>query len=277
MDALRRLEKRGDTETANKLRQTAGQVFRFGIATGRCERNPAPDLRGALAPLNVKHVGAILDSHEASKLITAVLGYGGQPTTRAALLLSALLFQRPGNLRHMEWSELDLEAGMWTIPSAKMKRRIHEKNNGRPHLVPLAPEAVDLLEELRPLTGQGCFVFPSLHGKGRPMSENTLRTALRRLGYANEEMTPHGFRAMARTIMVERLGIPADVIEAQLAHVKSGPLGAAYDRAEYMDQRKQMMKGWATFLLRGKTLAVSSDHALPNSGERSDRTAETSS
>lgn len=255
LDALRRVERRGASETAHTLRQTAGQVFRFGIATGRCERNPAPDLRGALAPLNVKHVGAVLDPEGADKLITAILGYEGQPTTRAALLLSALLFQRPGNLRHMEWAELDLRAGIWAIPSAKMKRRIHEKNNGRPHLVPLAPQAVDLLKELLPLTGEGRYVFPSLHGKGRPMSENTLRTALRRLGYANEEMTPHGFRAMARTIMVERLAIPADVIEAQLAHTKSGPLGAAYDRAEYMEQRKKMMKTWATYLLTAKSFA----------------------
>lgn len=267
LDALRKVEKRGATETAHTLRQTAGQVFRFGIATGRCERNPAPDLRGALAPLNVKHVGAILDPKGARRLMVAIAGYEGQPTTRTALLLSALLFQRPGNLRHMEWTELDLEAGMWTIPSAKMKRRVHEKNNGRPHLVPLARQAVELLTELRPLTGQSHYVFPSLHGQGRPMSENTLRTALRRLGYANDEMTPHGFRAMARTIMVEQLGISADVIEAQLAHTKSGPLGAAYDRAEYMEQRKKMMERWAIFLLPGTDLHASTS-ALVNAESR---------
>lgn len=253
LDALRRVERRGASETAHTLRQTAGQVFRFGIVTGRCERNPAPDLQGALVPVLVKHMGAILDVDEAKKLMTAMFAYEGQPTTRTALVLSALLFQRPGNVRHMEWSEIDLEAGLWTIPSVKMKRRIHEKNNGRPHLVPLAPQTIEMLRDLHPLTGLGRYVFPSLHGKGRPMSENTLRTALRRMGYANEEMTPHGFRAMARTILVERLEIPADVIEAQLAHTKSGPLGAAYDRAEYVDQRKKMMVLWADFLLPNKT------------------------
>ncbi len=255
LNALRRVEKRGASETAHTLRQTAGQVFRFGIATGRCERNPAPDLQGALTPVLVKHVGAVLDVDAAKMLMNAIAGYEGQPTTRTALFISALLFQRPGNVRHMEWGELNLDVGMWMIPSSKMKRRIHEKTNGRPHLVPLALQAIDMLRELRPLTGQGQYVFPSLHGKGRPMSENTLRTALRRLGYANEEMTPHGFRAMARTILVERLDVPADVIEAQLAHTKSGPLGAAYDRAEYMEQRKKMMATWANFLLpRGPAL-----------------------
>jgi integrase len=252
LDALRRVEKRGASETAHTLRQTAGQVFRFGIATGRCDRNPAPDLQGALVPVHAKHVSAILDPQGAAKLMDAMWHYEGQPTTRAALVLSALLFQRPGNVRHMEWDEIDLEEGLWTIPSAKMKRRLHEKLNGRPHLVPLAPVAVELLRDLRPLTGSGRYVFPSLHGKGRPMSENTIRTALRRLGYTNDEMTPHGFRAMARTIMVERLGIPADVVEAQLAHTKAGPLGAAYDRAEYLDQRKEMMVAWAGFLLPGQ-------------------------
>lgn len=255
LDTLRRVEKRGASETAHTLRQTAGQVFRYGIVTGRCERNPAPDLQGALAPVMVKHVGAVLDTKAAKDLITAILSYAGQPTTRTALVISALLFQRPGNVRHMEWSELDLDAGVWSIPSAKMKRRIHEKTNGRPHLVPLAPQAIGLLRELHPLTGSAQYVFPSLHGKGRPMSENTLRTALRRMGYANEEMTPHGFRAMARTILVEHLDVPADVIEAQLAHMKSGPLGAAYDRAEYMSQRKTMMITWADFLL-GATVNV---------------------
>jgi integrase len=248
LQTLKRVESRGAKETAHTLRQTAGQVFRFGIATGRCERNPAPDLHGALAPLNVKHMAAVLDAEEAGQLLRSIDEYSGQPVTRAALALSALLFQRPGNIRHMEWGELDLNEGMWTIPSAKMKRTIYGKTNGRPHFIPLAPQAVQILRDLLPLTGRGRFVFPSLLTGDKAMSENTIRTALRRMGYTNDEMTPHGFRAMARTIMVEKLNINPDVIEAQLAHNKSGPLGAAYDRAQFMDQRRKMMNEWADYL-----------------------------
>jgi integrase len=173
----------------------------------------------------------------------------------------------------MEWAELDLDGGVWTIPAAKMKRTVHGKLNGRPHLVPLAPRAVTLLRDLHPLTGHGRFVFPSLLSGERCMSENTLRTALRRMGYTNDEMTPHGFRAMARTILVEQLNLHPDVIEAQLAHGKSGPLGAAYDRAEFMAQRRAMMKKWAEYLAvlrdggkaetarRKRTIGAARDHA----------------
>jgi integrase len=194
-------------------------------------------------------MAAVLEPKKVGELMRSIDGYAGQPVTRSALALSALLFQRPGNIRAMEWAEVDLEAALWTIPAAKMKRSVHGKTNGRPHLVPLAPQAVAVLEELKPLTGSGRFVFPSLLGGKRCMSENTLRTALRRMGYSNEDMTPHGFRAMARTLIVERLpGVSPDVIEAQLAHGKSGPLGMAYDRAEFMDQRRQMMNAWADYL-----------------------------
>ncbi len=250
LNTLRRIEKRGARETAHTLRQTAGQVFRYGIATGRCDRNPAPDLHGALQPLNVKHMAAILEPAKAGELMRAMHDYPGQPVTRAALLLSALLFQRPGNMRHMEWTEVDMGTALWTIPAAKMKRTVYGKTNGRPHLVPLPKQALDLLRELQPLTGHSPYVFPSLISTKRPMSENTLRVALRRLGYTNEDMTPHGFRAMARTIMVEKLNMHPDVIEAQLAHGKSGPLGAAYDRAEFMEQRRNMMTAWADYLDR---------------------------
>jgi len=231
------------------LKQTAGQVFRFGIQTGRCERNPAPDLQGALKPVVVKHMAAVLEPTKAGELMRSIDDYAGQPMTRAALALSALLFQRPGNIRAMEWAEIDTHAALWTIPAAKMKRNVHGKTNGRPHMVPLAPQALVILEELKPLTGAGRFLFPSLLGGKRCMSENTLRTALRRMGYTNDDMTPHGFRAMARTLIAERLpGVSTDVIEAQLAHGKSGPLGMAYDRAEFMDQRRQMMCLWADYL-----------------------------
>jgi len=248
LNTLRPIEKRGACETAHTLRQTAGQVFRYGIATGRCDRNPAPDLHGALQPLNVKHMAAILEPAKAGELMRAMHDYPGQPVTRAALLLSALLFQRPGNMRHMEWAEIDMDTGLWTIPAAKMKRTVYGKMNGRPHLVPLPKQALDLLREIQPLTGHSPYVFPSLISTKRPMSENTLRLALRRLGYTNDDMTPHGFRAMARTIMVEKLNMHPDVIEAQLAHGKSGPLGAAYDRAEFIEQRRNMMTAWADYL-----------------------------
>lgn len=251
LDALKRTERRGAIDTAHALRQYAGQVFRYGIATGRCTSNPAPDLAGALKPQLVKHMGAVLDPVKAGALLRDIDGYTGQPVTRTALALSALLFQRPGNIRAMEWAEIDTDTALWTIPAAKMKRKVHGKVNGRPHLVPLAPQALALLADLRPLTGHGRYVFPSLLTGEVCMSENTIRAALRRMGYGNDDMTPHGFRAMARTLIAERLpGIPPDVIEAQLAHGKTGPLGTAYDRTEYMDQRRAMMNAWADYLDR---------------------------
>lgn len=248
LQTLRRVEARGVRELAHSLREGCGQVIRYGIATGRCERNPAADLRGALKPVATKHMAAMLEPVQVGDLMRSIHDYAGQPGTRAALLLSALLFQRPGNMRQMEWAEIDLDGGMWSIPAQKMKRTKHGKINGRPHLVPLAPQAVECLRELHPLTGHGRFVFPSLITGERAMSENTLRVALRRMGYDNDTMTPHGFRAMARTLLVERTSVQPDVIEAQLAHVKNGPLGAAYDRAEFMEQRRQMMSTWADYL-----------------------------
>jgi integrase len=225
LSVLKKVEDRGAKETAHTLRKTAGQVFRFGIATGRCIQNPAPDLHGALKPVIVRHMPALLDPVQVGGLMRAIDGYQGQPTTRAALMLSALLFQRPGNIRAMEWSDIDLDKALWSIPSDKMKRTKQGKASGRPHLVPLAPQAVQILREVHPISGHGRYVFPSLHTHDRPMSENTVNTALRRMGYSGDEMTAHGFRSMARTILVERTQIAGDVIEAQLAHGKSGPLG----------------------------------------------------
>lgn len=249
LDSLRRVERRGALRMAHDLREYAGQVFRYAIATGRAERNPAADLRGALKPAPVKHLAAVLEPVKAGELLRAIDGYAGHPVTRAALALSALLFQRPGNLRAMEWAEVDEAAALWTIPAAKMKRGLYGKANGRPHLVPLAPQALATLADLKPLTGHGRYVFPSLLTGERCMSENTVRTALRRMGYTNDDMTAHGFRAMARTLMAEQLpGVSSEVVEAQLAHGKSGPLGAAYDRAEFMGQRRQMMAAWADYL-----------------------------
>jgi integrase len=248
LQVLRRAEARGAHEVAHTLRQWCGQAFRHGIATGKCTHNPAPDLHGALVPVNVKHMAAVLEPSKAGELMRSIANYAGQPPTRAALLLSALLFQRPGNIRQMRWADIDLDNAMWTIPAADMKRRKHDKENGRPHLVPLAIQAVEALRDLQPLTGHGSFVFPSLLTGERPMSENTVNTALRRMGYSNTEMTAHGFRAMARTITVEKMDVNPDVIEAQLAHGKSGPLGAAYDRAEFVGKRRTLMQSWADYL-----------------------------
>ena len=249
LDALRKVEKRGANETAHTLRQTAGQVFRYGVQTGRCERSPVTDLHGALKPIVVKHMAAVLEPAKAGELLRAIDGYTGQPMTKAALALSALLFQRPGNIRQMEWAWIDFDKALLTIPSQDMKRRLAQKLNGRPHFVPLAQQAIAILKELQPLTGHGRYVFPSLRTGERAMSDNTINAALRRMGFASDEMSAHGFRAMARTLMIERIpGISADVIEAQLAHGKSGPLGAAYDRAEFMEQRRRMMSDWADYL-----------------------------
>lgn len=246
---LRRIESRGAHETAHTLRQTAGQVFRYGVQTGRCERSPAADLHGALQPIVVRHMAAVLEPVKAGELLRAIDGYAGQPITRAALQLSALLFQRPGNIRQMEWAWVDLDGAMLTIPAQAMKRRLTQKLNGRPHFVPLALQAVAVLKDLHPLTGHGQYVFPGLRTGERPMSDNTVNAAMRRMGFASDEMTGHGFRAMARTLMAERMpGIPAEVVESQLAHGKSGPLGAAYDRADFMQQRIAMMQRWADYL-----------------------------
>ena len=249
LQKLRRNESRGANETAHTLRQTSGQVFRYGVASGRCERNPAADLHGALRPIIVKHMPAVLEPTGVGALMRSIAEYGGQPLTRAALELSAMLFQRPGNIRHMGWRKIDLEGKLWTIPAAKMKRTVRGKLSGRPHFVPLTPRAVQILREVHPMTGHGEYVFPSLLTGERPMSENTIRTARRRMGHTNDDMTPHGFRAMVRTMLVEYLNIHPDVIEAQLAHGKSGPLGAAYDRAEFMSQRRRMMDDWSMYLL----------------------------
>jgi integrase len=250
LTTLRRVEARGVRETVHSIAQACGQVFRYGIVTGRAERNPAADLRGALRPVLVKNMAAVTEPVAVGQLMLAMDEYQGGVLTRAALLLSALLFQRPGNVRAMQWAALDLDgdAPAWTIPAEEMKRSRYDKQNGRPHVVPLAPQAVTLLRDLHPLTGHGRYVFPSILGGARPMSDNTVNTALRRLGYDKDTATAHGFRAMARTLLVEQLNISPDVIEAQLAHGKSGPLGAAYDRAEFMAQRRTMMLQWADYL-----------------------------
>lgn len=246
LKALRAIERRGAVETAHRAAQNVGQVFRYGVATGRCERDPSADLRGALAPVATRHHPAVTDPRPLAELLRAIDAYEGQPVTAWALRLAPLLFVRPGELRQAEWAEVDLEGATWVIPGAKMKGR---KTEDRPdHVVPLARQAVEILREAEALTGTGRYVFPSLRSASRPMSNNTLNAALRRLGYSTEDMTAHGFRATARTVLDEVLHERPDIIEAQLAHRVLGPLGRAYNRTAYLAERRAMMQRWADFL-----------------------------
>ena len=247
---LRRVTARGAIETAHRLKDACGQVFRFGIATEACARNPATDLRDALPPVPTRHLAAIVEPAKAAELLRAMGDYAGHPITRAALALSARLFLQPGELRQLEWAWVDLDGAQVTIPGALMKRRKDDKLNGAPHAVALAPQAVAIFKELHPLTGAGRYVFPSLQSKDRPMSENTVNVALRRMGFDRDTATAHGFRAMARTMAAERLGIDPQVIEAQLAHAVPDALGRAYNRTTFADQRRELMTKWADYLDR---------------------------
>lgn len=248
LQILRPLEKRGINETAHRVLESLGQVFRYAIAIGKATRNPCADLKGALAPVQAEHMAALIDPKEVGALLRAIGGHKGSPAVRVALRMSAMLFQRPGEIRGMAWNELDLDAAMWTIPAERMKRRKQDKLNGQPHLVPLPKQAVALLRHLHPVTGHGKLCFPGQRDHERPMSENTINATLRSLGYTNEQMTAHGFRATARTIMAEALNIDPNVIEAQLAHAVRDPLGRAYNRTTYLPQRKAMMQAWADYL-----------------------------
>lgn len=248
LEVLRRVEGRGAIETAHRVKQACGQVFRYGIATGRCERDPSADLKDALQPVIVKHHAAITEPKAAGGLLRAIHDYQGHPVTRAALKLAPLVFLRPGELRHAQWAEIDLDAALWTIPASRMKRTKQQKVSGAPHLVPLAAQAVAILKDLKPLTGHGQYVFPSPRTATRPMSENGVLSALRRMGFEKEEASGHGFRAMARTLLAERLGVDDNIIEAQLAHAVKDSLGRAYNRTEFVEQRRQMMQTWADYL-----------------------------
>ncbi len=242
LSVLRRVEARGRYETARRLRSTCGMVFRYAIATGRAERDPSADLRGALTSPKVNHRAAIVDPVGIGALLRAIDGYDGLPITKAALRLAPLVFVRPGELRHSEWAEFDLAAAEWRIPPAKMKMH-------RAHRVPLSRQALDVLRDLQPISGGGRFLFPSVRSTVRPMSENTLNAALRRLGYSTDEMTAHGFRAMASTRLNEMSGWNPDAIERQLAHQEQDDVRRAYvHAAEYWPERVKMMQAWADYL-----------------------------
>ena len=246
----RRVEARGAVETAYRAVKAAGAVFRFGVQRGYCESDPTRDLKGAIMLPVAQHRAAVTDPAKLGELLRAIDAYQGTPVVRAALALAPMVFLRPGELRHAEWAEFDLDGTTWTIPAARMKGRLKAKKNGPPHTVPLAPQAVAILRDLRPLTGKGQYVFPSPLTPNRPLSDNGVLSALRRMGFGKDEMTGHGFRATARTITVERLGIAPEVIEAQLAHAVGDALGRAYNRTKFMGQRRDMMTKWADYLDR---------------------------
>lgn len=241
LKALRRIEERGAVESAHRMRNYCGQIFRYAIATGRAERDVSADLRGALPPPVKEHRAAITDPKAAAELLRAMDGYQGSFVTKCALRLAPLVFVRPGELRKAEWAEIDLDTAEWNIPPDRMKMR-------EPHLVPLSTQAVEILRELYALTGGGCYVFPGARTNGRPMSDNAILAALRRMGFAKDEMSGHGFRAMARTILDEVLGVRPDFIEHQLAHAVRDPNGRAYNRTAHLAERRKMMQQWADYL-----------------------------
>ncbi len=240
LQVIRRIEKRGHYETAHRVLQICGQVFRYAIASAQADRDPSADLKGALVPVSAKHHPTITEPEEIGALLRAIDDLNGYPIVHYAVMFGILTFVRPGELRNAEWSEVDLGKKEWRIPAGKMKMR-------RPHIVPLSKQATEILDEVRFLTGRERFVFPSTRSFDRPMSENTVNAALRRMGYAREDLTGHGFRAMASTILNEQ-GWPADAIERQLAHVEGNSVRAAYNYAEHLDVRRKMMQAWADWL-----------------------------
>lgn len=238
---VRKMEARGVIDSAKRVAQICGQVFRFAVAEGTAERDVTADLRGAFQHAEKKHYAAITDPAKLGELLRSIHAYTGHFYSVAALKLSPMVFLRPGELRTGEWAEIDLEAAEWRIPGRKMKM-------GNDHLVPLSRQAVEILRSLHPITGHGKYIFPSLRGGGRPMSENTVNAALRAMGYSNEVHTAHGFRATARTIMDEVLGERVDLIEHQLAHAVKDANGRAYNRTAHLPARRDMMQRWCDYL-----------------------------
>jgi len=237
---LRRVEARGRHETAHRVRALAGRVLRYAVATGRAQYDVAADLRDALAPVKSHNFASVTEPVRVGELMRAIHRYSGYPVTALALKLAPLVFVRPGELRAAEWSEFDLPNAEWRIPAARMKMR-------DPHIVPLAHQAIAIVRELQPLARGGRYLFPSLRTRERPMSENTINAALRRLGYSSEEQTGHGFRSMASTLLNEH-GFPPDVIELQLAHTERNKVRAAYNKAQRLPERRKMMQAWADYL-----------------------------
>lgn len=237
---LQRIESRGATDTAHRVKFLCSQVFRYAIATCRAERDPTADLRGALQPVKSKNRAAITDTKQIGGLLRAIDGYEGHIITQCALQLAPLTFVRPGELRHAEWSEIDFDKAEWKIPAKKMKMDIA-------HIIPLSRQAIQILEKVAPVTDSDKYVFPSLRSTDRPMSDNTILAALRRMGYDREEMSGHGFRGMASTLLHEN-GWDSEVIERQLAHKERNKVKAAYNHAQHLSKRREMMQWWADYL-----------------------------
>jgi integrase len=238
---VRKIEARGAIDTAHRVKQLCGQVFRYAVVTGLVQRDVTADLSEALVTKTVSHYAAITDPKQAGELMRSIFNYSGHPYVIAALKLSPLLFVRPGELRQAEWAEIDLDATEWRIPGSKMKMAVD-------HIVPLSTQAIEILRSVQPITGHGRYVFPSMRTGERPMSENTINAALRGMGYAKETHSAHGFRAMARTIMDEVLGQRVDLIEHQLAHAVKDANGRAYNRTAHLPARRVMMQVWADYL-----------------------------
>ncbi len=238
---IRRVEARGVIETADRIKIYCGQIFRYALNLELITLNPVTDMRDVLSKREAGHHAAITDPKILAGLMRAIDDFDGSFIVKCALRIAPLVFVRPGELRHMEWSEIDFETAQWNIPAEKMKMKTA-------HLVPLCNQAIDVLKELHPLTGNGKFVFPNYRTGDRPMSEVALLAALRRMGYSKEEMTPHGFRATARTILDEVLQVRPDFIEHQLAHAVKDPNGRAYNRTAHLTERKKMMQLWADYL-----------------------------
>lgn len=239
LTAARRVADLGALETAHRVLQTCGQVFRYAVQTGRAERDPSGALRGALPTAKPTHMAAITEPRKVAELLRAFDGYSGTLTVACALRLAPLVFVRPGELRTAEWADIDLDASEWRFTASK---------TATPHIVPLATQAVAILRELHNLTGGGRFVFPGVRTGDRPMSDNAILAAMRRMGIGKDEMSGHGFRAMARTILDEVLGMRPDLIEHQLAHAVRDPNGRAYNRTAHLPERRKMMQQWADYL-----------------------------
>ena len=240
LTVLRRIEERGAVETAHRASQNCGQVFRYAVATGRAERDPSGDLKGAIPPTKQTHHASITDPKEIGGLLRAIDAYEGGLIVRCALRLAPLVFVRPGELRKAQWSEINWDKSEWVIPAERMKMR--EK-----HIVPLSCQSLEILRELQPLTGDGKYLFPSPRTSDRPMSDNAVLSALRRMGYTGDQMTGHGFRSMASTLLNEQ-GWHRDAIERQLAHAERDSIRAAYNYAEHMPERRRMMQAWSDYL-----------------------------
>lgn len=239
--AVRRIEGKGKLESARRTFQLAGSVFRYAVATARLKSDPTRDLKGALTSPTVTHYGAVIDPAGVGELLRSIDGYEGQPITKFAMQLAPHVFVRPGELRHAEWSEIDLEGALWTIPASKTKMR-------KEHVVPLSCQAIAILKGVQSLTGQGGYVFPSVRTRRRPMSDNTINAGLRRLGYATDEMTAHGFRAMASTLLNESGKWNPDAIERALAHGDTDKVRAAYHRGAHWKERVAMAQWWSDYL-----------------------------